>query len=86
MIYCKKTRLAFVSLFSVWVLFSFPAFAVDDDEAWDTIREALFSDKVIADGSELLTLETPYRALDAAIVPITISALVPQSKDQYIKS
>ncbi|MBV31786.1 MAG: quinoprotein dehydrogenase-associated SoxYZ-like carrier [Rickettsiales bacterium] len=86
MICCKKTRLVFASLFSVWVLFSFPAFAVDDDEAWDTIRQALFSDKVIADGSGLLTIETPYRALDAAIVPITINALVPQTKDRYIKS
>jgi sulfur-oxidizing protein SoxY len=82
----KTNWLPSFSLILVLIALSSPAFAVDDEEAWDTIRQGLFADKSIADGAGLLKLETPYRALDAAIVPITISALNPQTKDQYIKS
>ena len=39
----------------------------------------------ISDGSEWLALEAPYRAHDAAIVPIKITALKPQDDGRYIK-
>jgi len=83
---CRSFKLFFVLFFLASASFSFPVLAVDDDEAWDTIRQALFADKVIGDGSELLALEAPYRGLDASIVPITINALTPQTGDRYIKS
>ncbi|MEQ8823956.1 MAG: quinoprotein dehydrogenase-associated SoxYZ-like carrier [Filomicrobium sp.] len=48
--------------------------AADDDGLWDSIREDVFeADKPILDGSDKLALEAPYRAQDAAIVPITVT-------------
>jgi sulfur-oxidizing protein SoxY len=52
---------------------------------WQTIKNSLFGDRVIADGKDVIGLETPYRALDAAVVPITISTKFTQTPDRYIK-
>jgi sulfur-oxidizing protein SoxY len=44
---------------------------------WADIREALFEDRPIEDGSKLLALDAPIRAYDAAVVPVAIKALQP---------
>ena len=41
---------------------------------WNNIRFDLFGDAAIEDGSQMMTLETPYRAHDAAIVPFRFAA------------
>lgn len=66
---------------------SFPAAAIttDDLESWENLKEILFEGKTIEDGAGIIALETPYRAMDAAIVPITVSVLKPQTADSYIK-
>ena len=54
---------------------------------WNTdLKEFLFDNDEIADGSEIFSLETPYRALDAAIVPVTINFKKKQSADKYVRS
>ena len=40
----------------------------------------------IEDGSNIMQLETPYRALDVAIVPVTVKFNHNQQGDKYIKS
>jgi sulfur-oxidizing protein SoxY len=63
------------------------AFAAGDGEAaWNDIRQALFEDRPIAAADGIIGLEAPYRAYDAAIVPITIAAQFAQSPARYIKS
>jgi sulfur-oxidizing protein SoxY len=59
--------------------------AADESEAWTNIRETLFPDRDIKDGSGLIELQAPYRALDAAVTPISITAAQPQTADSYIK-
>jgi len=69
----------------------FASLASADDPAseaspqWPAIKTALFPDnpEIIAD--DLLTLITPTRAADAAIVPITVQANIDQSGDVYIE-
>ena len=56
----------------------------DDLSRWTAIRQQVFGDKPIGDGASLIALDTPKRAEDAAVVPITLRALVPQTKDSYI--
>lgn len=56
------------------------------DDPWPDIRDALFGDKPIADAAELLTIEAPKRAHDAAIVPITVTAGIPQTPERYIQA
>lgn len=59
--------------------------AMEPLERWQEIRSSLFGDHVIQDGKDILGLETPYRALDAAVVPITIGSKIEQTPDSYIK-
>lgn len=56
------------------------------EETWDSIRESLFEGRELQDGSAILTLEAPKRAMDAATVPVTVKALMPQTPDRYIKT
>ncbi|GBF26051.1 hypothetical protein MnTg02_01087 [bacterium MnTg02] len=55
-----------------WALF--PAHSMADDDSWSELRPDLFGAREIHDGSAHLSLEAPYRAYDAALVPITINA------------
>ena len=43
-----------------------------DSEMWDMLRADVVGDAPIHDGSALLTLDAPYRAHDAATVPILL--------------
>lgn len=52
---------------------SWPA-AAGTDSAWPDLRGMLFGDRPIQDGAGVIEIEAPYRAPDAAIVPITIRA------------
>jgi len=58
----------------------------EDDDPWPDLREALFGDRAIHDGAGVIALEAPVRAYDAAIVPITMVAEIPQSGERYIQS
>lgn len=60
--------------------------AAEEDDAWSDLKEALFGDRPIAAGEGVVRLEAPYRAYDAAIVPITLVAEIPQAAERYIKS
>lgn len=60
--------------------------AAQEEESWSNIKAAVFGDRPIADAAGVIELETPYRAADAAIVPITVRALKPQAEDGYIEA
>ena len=60
--------------------------AGDDGNRWFQIKTSLFGDKNIQAGEEFLGLETPGRAMDAAIVPISIDSKIDQTPDHYIKN
>lgn len=47
-----------------------PALASDD--AWQDIRRDVFDNRDVAEDDGTVTLEAPYRAEDAAIVPLTV--------------
>lgn len=44
----------------------------ENEDAWASIRSDLFGQREIADGAETIALDAPDRALDAAVVPITV--------------
>jgi len=54
---------------------------------WNTVlKDAIYDEEdVILDGSKIMNMESPYRALDAAIVPITINFKIDQKDKRYIK-
>ena len=57
-------------------------------ETWEKEVKQLLYDKrdIIMDGSDIMSLETPYRALDAATVPVTVKFNENQKDDNFIKS
>jgi sulfur-oxidizing protein SoxY len=63
-----------------------PAIGAEPGTAWADIRAALFGAREIGDGAGVIALQAPDRAHDAAIVPVRIAALIPQSGDRYIKA
>lgn len=61
--------------------------ATPEEPVWPALKQTYFGDKTIQDdANDVLVLEAPKRAEDAAIVPITIKSLKPQTKDNYIEN
>jgi sulfur-oxidizing protein SoxY len=69
----SHSRLAAVAVAVAWVmaLACGPAFAADD-EPWAALKVELFGTRSIAEDTAGFELDAPYRADDAAIVPITV--------------
>lgn len=63
-----------------------PARAQDAADPWPDIRDALFGDRAIAESDGIVTLEAPKRAYDAAIVPVTVHAGIPQAAHRYVRT
>ncbi len=55
----------------------------DNLEVWNDLKEDLFEQKTISTTPDFLSLEAPYRAHDAALVPITIKAGPPKTGQHY---
>ncbi len=74
---------------AIWLAFSGLASAQDIDPEtnaiWKKVRADLFSGKTIGTSGDVVVLETPKRAEDAAVVPIAIRAQFPQTKNRYIE-
>jgi sulfur-oxidizing protein SoxY len=58
--------------------------ALEASPVWQKVRADLFSGVPIALGDNVIVLETPKRAEDAAVVPIAIRAQFPQAENRYI--
>lgn len=41
-------------------------------QRWEQLRQAIFGKRPVQDGRDVLTLEAPYRAEDAALVPVAM--------------
>ena len=53
-------------------------------DAWPDLVTNVFDDRPMADGAGVIALEAPYRAEDAAIVPITIRSELPAGSTEKI--
>jgi sulfur-oxidizing protein SoxY len=62
------------------------ATTAEEDMAWTGgLRSAYFAEREIK-SDDLITLEAPQRAENAAIVPISIKAGIPQTEDRHIRT
>lgn len=59
--------------------------SAQDQELWQDLKEDLYDKRAIKTKANWLTMTAPYRAHDAALVPITIHA-EPQTPEQYFKA
>jgi sulfur-oxidizing protein SoxY len=55
-----------------------PSAAVESPDPWPGLEQDIFKNRPINDGNDVIAIEMPYRAEDAAIVPVTLrSKLAP---------
>jgi len=54
-----------------------PTLAMAEDDRWPELKASLFGDREIITGGDVIALEAPKRAHDAATVPIKVSSLDP---------
>ena len=97
-VFSKKIKIFFnilshIIFFSVFISSSLSSMDTSENfeqnvTKWETsIKQLLYDDNtVIHEGSHLMSLKTPYRAADAAIVPINVNFNFNQTSHQYIKS
>lgn len=61
--------------------------AVPDTEVWLALRTSLFGSRPIElDTDGIIGLEAPYRAQDAATVPVAIRTMMQQTADRHIRT
>lgn len=63
------------------------ATTVEEDMFWTGgLRQAYFGDRPITQSDDLIVLDVPKRAKDAALVPVSITARIPQTDERYIET
>jgi sulfur-oxidizing protein SoxY len=63
-----------------------PAAAAEPADPWPELARDIFNGRPIADGASLIVIDMPYRAEDAAIVPVTLRATLPQGDTRAVKA
>lgn len=73
----RKPILALAFGLAFGTLFATTAWSAEDEAAraarWQDLRHAVFGDRSVQDGSGVIALDAPVRAMDAALVPVTIT-------------
>lgn len=54
------------------------------EETWDDLSHTLFGERVLLDGTGIIELDAPVRALDAAVVPVTIRMALPPGDARHV--
>ena len=55
------------------------------EKTWTEIKDNIFNDVTLEDGTGIVSLETPLRAEDAAIVPVSMKVTLPDGDDRTVK-
>jgi sulfur-oxidizing protein SoxY len=56
------------------------------EDTWATIRDDIFRKQKLEDGTGLVALETPARAEDAALVPVSVRVTLPAGDSRKVKT
>src|SRR5258708_32877483 len=54
-----------------------PAAAAEPYDPWPGLAQDIFNNRAMDDGAGVIAIEMPYRAEDAAIVPVTLRTMLP---------
>jgi sulfur-oxidizing protein SoxY len=63
-----------------------PLLAAEPEDPWPGLARDIFNGRDLADGAGLIAIEMPYRAEDAAIVPVTLRAALPPGESRALKA
>jgi sulfur-oxidizing protein SoxY len=53
-------------------------------DSWTSLARQIFADRAIRDGSAVIGIDAPYRAEDAALVPIGLHTLLPDGDPRHV--
>jgi sulfur-oxidizing protein SoxY len=63
-----------------------PSGAAEPADPWPGLVQDIFNNRAINDGNDVLAIEMPYRAEDAAIVPVTLRSKLAPDDARRVKS
>ena len=63
-----------------------PVFAAEQADPWPELARDIFNGRNLHDGASLIAIEMPYRAEDAAIVPVTLRTTLPAGDARSVKA
>jgi sulfur-oxidizing protein SoxY len=55
------------------------------EDPWPALAAQIFEGRTVRDGSAIVALDAPYRAEDAALVPVSIARLLPPGDDRRLR-
>jgi sulfur-oxidizing protein SoxY len=61
-------------------------FAAEQTDPWPELVRDIFNGRTLEDGASLIGIEMPYRAEDAAIVPVTLRTTLPPGDARTVKA
>jgi sulfur-oxidizing protein SoxY len=61
------------------------AAVAEDADPWPELAAQIFPDRTLEDGAKLLTIDAPYRAEDAAVVPVTLHTTLPAGDPRQVR-
>lgn len=56
------------------------------EEVWKSIKPDIFGDRAIIEDDQVIALDAPPKAEDAAVTPVGVNALFPQAPEKFIKA
>ena len=62
------------------------AAAPEPDDPWPDLARDIFKGRPLVDGTGVISIEMPYRAEDAAIVPVTLRTTLPAGDARAVKT
>ena len=68
------------------IAFALPASAEEAYDPWPGLVQDIFNNRPMNDGSDVIAIEMPYRAEDAAIVPVTLRSKLSPGDARRIRS
>jgi len=63
-----------------------PVLAAEPADPWPELARDIFNGRQLTEGAGLVAIEMPYRAEDAAIVPVTLRATLPPGDTRTVKA
>jgi sulfur-oxidizing protein SoxY len=56
-----------------------------EEDPWPSLAAQIFDGRTLQDGSTILAIDAPYRAEDAALVPVGLHSLLPDDDKRHIR-
>jgi sulfur-oxidizing protein SoxY len=82
---CRRTLLVTAAAFGALDRHAMAQAPVQPDP-WPSLAQQIFDGRSLQDGDAILAIDAPYRAEDAALVPVSIRNLLPADDDRHIRS